>query len=600
MKKIILLFITFILVMTACGGGGGSSSGGGGGGATLLSSVGSLSSMQITVGNASQLSGSTALADLLTPSRFIRRFGELLIPSAMAQSITRCSEKTLVATANKRIWNIVGLTASESGTPCVLQIQDAGGYMVLAVQSLLDGDGKVCDLVLIRKIDGITTCINIGLPHRADVGTLNFYLDQSSGQSPGQLTVNEKYFFIGFYTNKINVKNYEGIIRIDLSGTTPIGKAVYALYGNSTSWIAGVPTIDGVTLFWSSYYALENGDFTITSFELTGAANVNPSIGNVRSYYVVVDSSIADPANAIAILYNKTVTTPTDGYQMDIDNSPVGSWYKQNYLANAAGAKIWYNNDTYSTPSVAGEHSFYFRIDPWFTGCSGSGNGNSTVLIKGVVDPVAQGVTFINLGGFPLGTGLGTGRLNNDVIPSIDGSTLFSLYIRNSSIAGNIDLIKVSRSLGANDCGSSSTVYTKAVDTSFFSNQDNLQTIAWRTSTSVYILNIQNNAGWGHSSPGCIVDIGCPMQSNTMVLNYDIATGTVTEVSLSPFIDNKYFLSDVYSSITTNKLYIKLKDNSTTPTSTIHAQLTTSGFKNAIKFSPGVSPEHMILAGGAN
>ncbi len=596
MKKLLLSFLSVLAAtaLLACGGGSGGSStnGGSAGSTTLNSSVGSLSSYQLTAGNTSNLNGSTQISFNLDLKTILGKIKNFLVPTAFAQSVSSCSSGGLVGTQNNQSWNLIGLTTSTSSPACVNQIQDAGNYLVLAVSGVTDSSGNACDLAVIAKSTGNATCIRVSLPNRSASGAPNFFLDPSSGQTPGQLTLNGKYFFIGFYTDSNPNSAYSGFLRLDLSGSTPTAAVIYADYGTSTA--GNSQRINGNTLFFAPYYPMENGDLIFTQFNLTGSPSAVPQIGILQTYYVIADTSLVDPTRAVKAFINQTVTTPTNGYAIDLVNSPIAA-----VVQPLAGdiTEISYNNDAFSDPAASTTNrSFFINVgtnsSSYRPACVTESSANtSTLLLKGVVDSSGN-LTLTNFGGSNLGNGLGANSLSNDVTPDGNGNLYTLLWKATSTTAFTVT--KYIRPLTLNPTCSAQVVYTGTGSGFTAGSPIPIQTI--RSANTVFMQNFNYNQDAGGS---CQSDLGCPLSSG-IALAYDIATGAVSPIPLSPLNGSQYFVYGEYSATTADRIYFRLKDNSTSPPSMVTAQLTTSGFQNIIRFRSGVSVPNSVVNGANN
>ncbi|MDE1892664.1 MAG: hypothetical protein KGI13_09260, partial [Betaproteobacteria bacterium] len=426
-KKLLILLFMFLLSSCGGGGGGGSSSSASGSSTTLASSVGSLSNYQVTAGNTLSLNGSTTLSFNSIFRIILAKFNDGIISSARA-SVSSCSSSGLVATSDNQNWSLIGLSSSTSTPACVSQIQDAGNYLVLAVSGVTDSSGNACDLAVIAKSTGNTTCITVPLANRATSGAPIFFLDPSNAQTPGQLTLNGNYFFVGFYTASNVSSAYEGFLRLDFTGAVPTASIAYLSYGSADP--QNSQRINGESIFWAPYYPMENGDLMFTQFNLTGSASAVPQIGIVQTYYVVVNPSLSDPTTAVKALVNQTTTTSSDGYSIDLTNSPIAP-----IVTPLAGdiTQIHYNNDAYPDPSASATvHSFYINVgtnsSTYQPACVNQNGANtSTLLLKGVVSTNGT-LTFTNYGGSNLGNGLGANSLSNDVTPDGNGNLVTLLW----------------------------------------------------------------------------------------------------------------------------------------------------------------------------
>ena len=518
------------------------------------------------------------------------------MPNAMAQS-TSCLNLSLMTTSDQVNWRSVDLTGSNDAPPCIQQIQSAGEYTVMSVSNVYDSNGTACDLVVIKNASGNTSCFYVSLPNRSTSGRPVMFLDPSSGQTPGQLTLNGKYFFIGFNTQSNPNSTYSGFIRLDLTGATPTLSVVYALYG--TSQVNNTATVNGQNIFFSPYYGLTNGDLIINTFELTGSPNAVPQIGIKRSYYVVSNPSLADPAQAVAVLFNKTVTTPTDGYAMDLTSSPLGLWYLQNVAADAT--HIWFNDDAFSAPSALGARTFMLNINSdsqTYLPCGSMG----PILVKATLDS-NNNLTFTNLGGSSLGNGLGNNTYTNDITPSADGSKLFSLQWKVVD-ATHIQVVKYAKNTGNAACVNPENITGGLIEvpaalTNGKNAGDLVSIFTFRTSDALYMQSFNYNPDDPDPARSCTHLLGCPMQASSTMLHYNLATGAITNVPLTQFKNLRYYLKSEFSSSTSKFLYFNFVDTAQSPSVQISSELDSTGFKNIIKFPVGIEFKYPVISGAA-
>jgi hypothetical protein len=266
-----------------------------------------------------------------------------------------------------------------------------------------------------------------------------------------------------------------------------------------------------------------------------------------------------------------------------MSNSPLGAFVAP---LNGGATEAHYNNDAFSDPAASStNHSFFINVN---TNASTLSCGTSTLLIRGVVSSAGV-LSLTNYGGSNLGNGLGANALSNDVTPDSSGNLFTLLWQATSSTAYTVT--KYIRPLTQGVCGSSQVVYTGA-STGLTVGNISIQTI--RSANTVYM---QNFPYW-KGEPSCSATLGCSM-ANRIVLGYDLATGAVSPISLSPLSGAQYYVYGEYSASTADRLYFKINDNSTTPPSVVTAQLTPAGFQNIIKFKSGVVVPSSVVNGAA-
>jgi hypothetical protein len=552
--------------------------------------------MHITLGDPSKLKSTTTIADIFNIKKIRDGIFDLFINKAIAQNST-CSNLSLMDTTDQVNWKTVDLTTSSSTTPCIQKIQSAGEYTILSVSNIYDSNGSECDLVLIKNANGNTSCFYISLPNRSTSGRPVLFLDPANGQTSGQLTLNGKYFFIGFNTDSNPNSAYSGFLRIDLTGSTPTMSVIYALYG--TSQTNNTLSINGKNIFFSPYYGLANGDLIVNTFELTGSPNAVPQIGIKRSYYVLSNPALTDPTQAVAILFNKTTTSQTDGYSIDLTSSPLGTWVKQNVASDAT--KVWFNDDAFSAPRALGGHTFMLNIGTDSTTYQPCGSIQN-ILIKASVDS-NNNITFSNLGGSLLGNGLGNNTYTNNITPSADGSKLFSLQWKVVD-ATHIQVVKYSKNTSNDSCINPENITGGNIEVpSSVTNGKNagelVSIFTFRTANSLYLQNFNYNPQDPNPARGCVSSLGCPMQDSSMMLHFDLTTSAITNVPLTKFKNTRYYLKSEYSSSTSSFLYFNFIDTAQSPVLNIASELDSSGFKNTIKFPVEVEVVNPVISGEA-
>lgn len=606
----LLLCTILTAVLSACGGGGGGGSSSTNSGSTtasstvLTSSVGSLTASHMTVGDLTQFNGGTTLAQNVT--NLLKGLYNWAIPSAIAQTVSTCSSSTLIGSSNNSSWNIIGLTGSTSSPPCVTRIQDAGKYVVLKVTGVTDSSGNICDLVAIQKSSGQTTCINVPLPNRATTGNPDFYLGLTNF-FPAELTLNGNYFTIGFYTSSKNANAYSGFLRLDLSGSSPTSAIAYMEYGA----VSG-NTINGHNLFWGEFWPQENGDLVFTRFSPTSNSGGTQN-GIVSHFYLVVNPSLADPTQAMAVLFNKNYDSATlpvnvsQFYTSDIVNSPVASWFKTQYSDTST---VIYNSEVMPNPtSSATEHSFFIQLNNDST-LHNSLCGNITNgLVKGTVNASTGTVTFQDYGGTGVGAGWGTHTRTSNIILDNAKQNFITLKWRpapSDTTNHTLDVVKLVRAITPMACDQnpvslyteamqSGTVVSGSVTTNGYTSVSADVPFTYETSGSIFMMNFD---AIHDSQQNCLNSSGtCPIPSASKAYVYDKVAGTVSPISLSPLIGSNYYVIQEISSITSSRVYMNLIDNSSNPAPKIYAELTPTGFQNVIKFPASVTLSQFMISG---
>lgn len=582
-KSLALALVAFGL--SGCGGGSSSATSA----TTLSASVGSLSNSTVTVGSAKALTGSEVVASL--PS-LLNRLRVMFTPLAFAANTQSCSNSAFLSTTDGVTWSTLGLTSASDTPPCVTQSQDAGKYLILQTSTLTDSSGTACDLIAIKKSDGTATCLTFNIPGKSEAGEITFYLDEASGQTPGQLTLNGKYFFIGFKATKNVTAAVHGFVRVDLDSASPTGFTAYARKGTASS--VDSDDIDNKTIFWSPFYGLENGDMLVN----LSATSAGQATGANENYYVVVDSTLTDATQAVAAKFSSHAANPNDGYDIDM-TSLLGKWFSS-VDSGVTYTAAHYNNDAISSLAVDGEHSVYFTVSgttPVRQNLACSAQAQS--LVKVTVDPTNGAVSYSDMSVSGLTSGLGTNYVTNNVTPETNGNNIFSLYLYKVD-ATHIKLVKSTKALSSNACSSDTDVGTYVVDSNLIAslnNNDLVSAFTFRTAETVFIQTFNYNPEDNSGNYGCASADGCPVRAFDVAYAYDIATGNVTAIDLSNIRNTNYRVAGEYSSITAKRVTLKIFDITGGAKRQIHAEMGVDDVGNVIKFPADATVAQGIFSG---
>jgi hypothetical protein len=481
MRKRLLLLIGIIItgaILIACGGGGGGSGGQTGASASpnvLLGTIPGVSSSTMTIGDATAASGDVRLVLLDKIFNLFKSFSNPFVRTAYAQSISACqnsSSNQLIGSQDLETWNIMNLGSEVSSTnsSCVTSFQDAGNYIVLATHGLTDSSGNICDLVVIEKSSGNTTCMNLALANRSSTGNPKFMMGANGYQwNTSQLTKNGNYFFIPFYTTQTNAA-YVGFYRIDFTGNSPAGKIAYMEYGTQVYDCDGSPTVNGNNLLWTmGYWILENGNFTFDQFNVSQCSNSLPNFaaGISKYYYVDVNNSL-DPLNTKKYLFDQH-TVPVDyagpdargPYMIDNANSPLGQWIQKNLDNNAGNVWDFGGAIMSSASNSPSDLSFYVVIGGGNgsipTACTNAGTSvygvmtgmNGRQLIK--VSIINGALIYQDYGTTNIGNGWGTLPTTDNVYLSDDGLNFITLHWT-ADADNNLKVMKILRPLSSTAC----------------------------------------------------------------------------------------------------------------------------------------------------
>ena len=512
-----------------------------------------------------------------------------------ASTMSNCDRsKNLIGANDTQGWNVLSLTTAPNRPACILAMQDAGKYIVVSVKDIYDSNGLICDLVVIAKKTGVTTCINVPLTYRSKTGSPDFFLGDERFM-PGQLTPDGKYFTVGFTTNGSGL--YMGYLRLDFSSSTPTASIAYLLYSATPGSCNGIPTINGNNLFNGYFWMLPNGDLTITSFEPNGCDKpyIGPATGTRRYYFVRVNPA-GDPLSPFMSLFavNPATTSSngehSDSYTMDPVNSPLAAWVLTKYPSfspmHFSGATLPWASE------ASGVVSFYVVA----SGASGNPvSGSSSIcpeaggdlLIKVSVDTQKNLITFQDQGPTTIGNGYGLHPDTNNVILDPDGKYFTSLkWSLDSSSDRHIQVSTLKKPLDKSVCEQTTKIFTTTAKAPAALAQS-VQGLPFTYSTDSYVFMEGFPSQPMAGAMGCMPSLGCPIDSDAMVLSYNKQTGVVQEVPLTPLNGAVQLYSfSTYTNPVNDELRTTLYDKAG---NMYFANISTQGVRSNIKFPQGFS-----------
>ena len=508
-----------------------------------------------------------------------------------ASTMSNCDRsKNLIGANDAQGWNVLSLTTAPNRPACILAMQDAGKYIVVSVKDISDSNGLICDLVVIAKKTGATTCINVPLTYRSKTGNPEFSLGDENFL-PGQLTPDGKFFTVVFtagkslYENQNRVGAYMGYLRIDFSGNKPSSSIAYLMYTPTPTWCNFITTINGGNITNSSFWLLPNGDLTMSIFEPTGCDKPwsGSPTGTSKFYYVRVQPG-ADPLSPQMVLFNVG-----DPFTMDSVKSPLAAWLLTNY-PNFSPASFSGSTLPWSSES-SGVVSFYV-IASGATGapaatvtmsCPEYGSG---VLVKVNVNTTTNAISFEDQGATTLGSGYGLGPNTNNIFLEPSGKYFTSMrWTSSGSTNSRIVVSKLQKPLDKSACESTTEVHTTQATTPQ-SLTASMQGIPFTYSTDNYVFmeSFLSNPSAGR---GCLEKLGCPIDSDAMVLSYNKQTGVVQEVPLTPLNGAVQLYSfSTYANPVNDELRTTLYDKAG---NMYFANISNQGVRSNIKFPQGFS-----------
>ncbi len=508
-----------------------------------------------------------------------------------ASTMSNCDRsKNLIGANDTQGWNVLSLTTAPNRPACILAMQDAGKYIVVSVKDISDSNGLICDLVVIAKKTGATTCINVPLTYRSKTGNPEFYLGNENF-APGQLTPDGQYFTLGFATNGSGL--YMGYLRLDFSSSTPTASIAYLLYSATPGSCNGIPTINGNNLFNSYFWMLPNGDLTITLFEPNGCDKpyAGPATGTRRYYFVRVNP-VGDPLKPFMKLFAVNPATSSDAYTMDPVNSPLAAWalnlYPNVLAFGFGGATLPWANEALGVVSFyvgASSSGGIAGYSPTNT-CVPQNSGVGSILVKVNVDTQKNLISFEDAGPTTLGNGAGLHPDTNNVILDVDGKSFTSLkWSLDGSSDSHIVVSTLKKPLDKNLCEGTTNVFTTSAKTpSALVQSVQGFPFTYSTDNHVFMLSFNSNPWAGMA---CLEKLGCPIDSDAMVLSYNKKTRLVQEVPLTPLNGAVQLYSfSTYTNPVNDELRTTLYDKAG---NMYFANISNQGVRSNIKFPQGFS-----------
>ena len=516
--------------------------------------------------------------------------------------------KHLIGAQDSKSWVTLALTTASNLPTCVSGFQDAGKYIVFATIGVSDNSGNICDLVVVTKLNGNTSCINLSLANRNLTGNPTFLLSSTgylSGAN-GQLSANGKYFLTGFYTTK-NDAAYIGFELLDFTGSTPVGKIVYEEYGTQVSNCAGTPSVNSHNIFWSSYWLQENSNFVMTQFNVS-QCSATPATGSSKFYYIDSNNT-TDPLNPIKYLFNINDVASSNGYGINA-TSPLNIWL----AANIPSVNNWqFGSEILPGGSTsASDLSFYIVVGGAAGGASnncttgtgtsvyGVGSGiNGQQLIKVVISN--GNVSFQDYGSTNIGTGYGANPLTDNVYLTNDGLNLVSVHWTDDN--GTMKLMQINRQLNASSCdvykmlAPPNIVITPASLIGKIATVGSGNFIAhsfpytYRSKDYIYMYGFNSNPG----DPDCTATSGCQITTDTQIWAFNKTTNAISSVPITQLKGSTTFYStETISNPLSNNITNTLLDSAGNK---YWISLNTTGISNLIQFPSSFGITNGFISG---
>ena len=539
--------------------------------AVLLASVGGLQGQQLAIGDSASLNGSQPLMG---------------VQSTSGALTAACSGTTLVATRDGVRWQPIALTDARLPQPCVNQMQDVGDFLVIKTIGLLNVTLQSCDLALIRKRDGQTSCIIAPLPERQRSGEPVFGLGLDLGESnrSAQLSANGRFLMVPFNTQANPAFAYAGFLRFDLTASRP---SVDLAYLESGEFDASAGSINGHQLTWGAFRVLDNGDLVFTEFTRSSAS---PDAGTVRQFYAVNTPGLNNPAAVEKYL----ISVSDEQYRVDVLNSPLGRWVKAQHPGLTA---LYADSDVLSGPPSDGLAGFHSLISGEGFSADACGNGPRH-LIRVRPDRASGSLVFEMLGSTSLGGTHGSRPDGRPVRVASDAASLYGLrWDLAHAGTGKAGVRFMRRSLTAGACDETElTVLSLAVDASVQAQGLALNGFMSETRDTVFLRTFDEAAGAARRDKSCQTGLNCSISSTSLLLAYDKASRTVSNVPLGLLASRRYRLEAAHAMRLGDELSFSLStaDGETRAT----AVLSSKGLKSLIELPRGVRPASRLVSGG--
>jgi hypothetical protein len=465
-------------------------------------------------------------------------------------------------------------------------MQDAGDFLIIKAIGLLNASLQSCDLALIRKRDGQTSCIIAPLPDRPRSGepVFGLGLDLSETNRSAQLSANGRFLMLPFNTQANPAFAYAGFLRINLTGARPSADLAYL---ESGEFNASAGSINGHQLAWGAYRVFDNGDLVFTEFTPSPSGM---NAGTVRQFYVANTPGLSEPGAVEKYL----ISVSDDQYRVDILNSPLGLWVKAQHPALTV---LYGDAQVLSGPSSGGSGGFYWLISGEGFSVDVCGNAPHR-LIRIRPDRAAGNLAFEMLGGTALGGVLAGRPDGRPARLSSDAASLYSLrWDLTRAGTGKADIRFLRRSLSPGACDETElTLLSLAVDASVQAQGLALNGFVNETRDTVFLRSFDEAAGAARSDKSCQTGANCGMSATSLLLAYDKASGTMTNLPLGALASGRYRLDAATATLLGDELSLSLTttDGETRAT----AVFTSKGLKSLIELPRGVQPASRLVGGG--
>ena len=568
MNKLILTLS--LLTLAACGGGGGGGSSSSSS-PQLATSVADLSTYKATFADTTKVDGSLETASL-SIEQLLNKFKHLSIFStAFADSLTTCnSNVSLVAiddSTSTTKYKKHSATTDSTDKPCFISSQEAGNYIAAQSKNLYKGTKK-CDILLTPIRGGTLHCLEAGIASTvtATAGDPIFRFGENlfggTGSAKGlggRMTVNGKYFFIAFNndtSDSTKTTMYDGVYRIDLSGSTPTGQVVYL---NNPNKLDCPPCKK-----WSfdGFNPLENGDLIVEHYDLTSSVN------RKSHYYVPVTTAVSKFTEQTRILINEGDAPSGVAFEADFVNSPIFKWAKT-ISSSATSGDTMAPYFSFSQDSSVKSFITSIAVNKYK-----ATNASRRVIVKATI--TNNEISFEDLGGPPLGN-VGFDNPSHSWI-SDDLTKIYTLNTGSSPVQINIDTVGLNQS--------NSTITTNITPTSGYTEH-----VIQITENSLFITSFTNNF-W--NSNGEMFYEAHSISKVDNATDWSARPTQFQTVNMGVFTGSNYLAQSLIPSLSGDRLYFKYKKVSTSDI--ISADMTPTRFTNVINLgSKGAIASNQVI-----
>lgn len=371
----------------------------------------------------------------------------------------------------------------------------------------------------------------------------------------GRMTINGKYFFIAFnndISDTTKTTMYDGVYRIDLSGSTPTGQVVYL---NNPNKLDCPPCKKWA---FDGFNPLENGDLIVEHNDLTSSTK------RKSHYYVPVTSAVTKFAEQTRVLINEGDAPTSMAFEADFVNSPIFKWAKTISSSATAGDTMAPYFSYSQDPAVK---SFVTSIA---VNKYKATNASKRVMVKATI--TNNEISFEDLGGSVGFDNPGHSWISDDL------TKIYTLITASSPVQINIDPVGLNQS--------NSTITTNITPIT-----GNTEHVIQITENSLFVTSFTNNF-W--NSNGEMIYEAHSISKADSGTDWSARPTQFQAVNMGVFTGSNYLAQSLIPSLSGNRLYFKFKKVSTSEI--ISADMTPTGFTNVINLgSKGAIASNQVI-----